>query len=97
MTEEQILADGHWVKFYFLPKLAGGERLFSGVYVRPKDVEIRRVQLDGSEFEACIESQLVKGAMVYTGKVGSLRMPLKNQDQYNNFIGFALGETAEAV
>lgn len=90
MTEEQILADGHWVKFYLMPALAGGSRVFSGVYVRPKDLDLRRDKLDGSEFEACIESQLTKGVMTYTGKVGSLRMPLKNQDQYNTFLNFAL-------
>lgn len=91
MTEEQILADGHWKKFYFTPNVVGGQRIFSGVYVRPKDLDIRRFKLDGSEFEVCIESQLVKGVMTYTGKVGALRMPLKNQDQYNHFLAYALG------
>lgn len=91
MTEEQILADGHWKKFYLMPALAGGSRVFSGVYVRPHETERRLGKLDGSEFEVCIETQLIKGVMTYTGKVGGLRMPLKNQDQYNNFLAYALG------
>lgn len=89
MNEEQILADGHWVKFYLMPKLAGGTRLFSGVYCGHKDAELRRAQLDGSEFKVCIESQVIHGETRYWGKVGALRIAINNQAQYETFLSMA--------
>lgn len=90
MTEEQILADGYWVKFYFMPQLAGGTRLFSGVYCGPKDAELRRAKLDGSEFKVCIETQVINGQTKYWGKVGALRIAINNQAQYETFLSMAL-------
>jgi hypothetical protein len=83
MTEEQILADGHFVKHFTKPK-DGTQTDFSGIYCLPKEVSIQ------SGFKVCIERSVIKGEVKFYGKIEALRIAINNKAQYEIFISMAL-------
>lgn len=83
MTEEQILADGYFVRLAIQPKEEWREPVFTGIYVIPKEASIKEGH------KVCIERQVIHGETKFWGKIEALRIALNNQAQYQTFISMA--------
>lgn len=80
MTEEQILAKGHFVKHFAKPALKGADPVFIGICCLPKEANAQ------SGFKVCIERSVINGEVKFYGKVDALRIAINNEAQYEVFL-----------
>lgn len=83
MTEEQILADGYFVRLEVQPREKWCKPVFTGIYVIPKEANIE------TGHKVCIETQVIHGETKFWGKIEALRIALTNKAQYDIFLSMA--------
>lgn len=80
ITEEQILADGIFIRHDIQPKEEWMKPVFSGNYVLPRESALKKGH------DPCIETQIIQGETRFWGKVGALRIALNTPAQYEVFM-----------